>query len=124
MRRLIFSFLLLAMLITPYFAGAVKLGGLEDTTKSAGIKTSNDVNSVSGKILNPILSFVGILFFGLMIYAGILWMTAMGDEKKIDQAKSIILAAVIGLIIVAGAYAITNFVSKSLISPTTTNTTS
>jgi hypothetical protein len=122
MQRLFFSFLLLAMLTTPCFVKAVKLGGLEDTTESAGIKTSNNINSVSGKILNPVLSFVGILFFVLMLYAGVLWMTAVGDEKKIDQAKGIILAAVIGLIIVAAAYAITNFVSKSLISPTTTNT--
>lgn len=124
MRRLILLLWFLATLLVPcYFVSAVKLGGLDTTAKGAGIKASSDINDMSGKVLAPVLSFVGVIFFILLLYAGTLWMTAMGDEKKIEQAKKIILAAAIGLFIVAAAYSITRFVGQSLISPTTTTNT-
>lgn len=63
-----------------------------------------------GPIILQILSLVGVLFIILMIYAGILWMTAKGDEKKVEKATSIIKQAIIGIIIVLAAYAITYFI--------------
>lgn len=48
-----------------------------------------------------------------------MWMTAAGNEEKAKKARQLIQAAIIGLIIVVGAYAITVFVmariSKDLI---------
>jgi hypothetical protein len=50
----------------------------------------------------------------LMIYGGYNWMTAAGDEQKIDKAKDTIRAAMIGLIIIIAAYAISIFVISRL----------
>ncbi|KKQ27556.1 MAG: hypothetical protein US42_C0008G0067 [Candidatus Magasanikbacteria bacterium GW2011_GWC2_37_14] len=63
-----------------------------------------------GTVINAALSLVGVIFLVLMVYAGYLWMTARGSEEEITKAKGIIIAAMIGLILVVGAYSITTFV--------------
>ena len=46
-------------------------------------------------------------------------MLAQGNEAEVDKAKQILVAAVIGLIIVLSAYAITTFIGNQLTSATT-----
>jgi len=72
--------------------------------------TDNFLQTKTGQIIGVVLSFVGVLFLILIIYAGLLWMTAQGNEQKITKAKDLLVNAVIGLIIVFAAYAITAFV--------------
>ena len=67
-----------------------------------------------GAVLGAILSFVGVIFLVLMIYGGILWMTTAGNEEQTGKAKKIIASAVIGLVIVASAYAVTTLVGGIL----------
>ncbi|HTK60476.1 MAG TPA: hypothetical protein VL283_04740, partial [Candidatus Baltobacteraceae bacterium] len=43
-----------------------------------------------------------------------LWMTARGDSKKVDQAKQLIVSAIVGVVIIAAAYGITDLVIKSV----------
>lgn len=76
--------------------------------------SSASTNELIGKIITTALSFVGVIFLILMIYAGYLWMTARGDEAKVTKAQSILTAAVIGLIIVILAYVISTFVLTEL----------
>lgn len=114
-----FAPLLMALMICtalPTFAYAVELGGLDATAGQAGIKdTSATPQAVVGRVLAQGISLVGIIFFALILWAGFLWMTAAGNEQRVDEAKQILLAAVIGLIIVAAAYAITKFVGSTLL---------
>ncbi|PKM91171.1 hypothetical protein CVU82_03930 [Candidatus Falkowbacteria bacterium HGW-Falkowbacteria-1] len=63
-----------------------------------------------GLIIGSILSFIGVLFMVLIIYGGLLWMTARGNEQQTEKAKSLIIQAIIGLVIVLSAYAITNLI--------------
>lgn len=60
--------------------------------------------------ITVVLSFLGVIFLIIMIYAGYLWMTAEGDKGQVDKAKKMITQAVVGLIIVVSAYTITAFV--------------
>jgi hypothetical protein len=55
---------------------------------------------------------VGIIFLFLLIYGGIFWMTARGNESQVEKAKNIITNSLVGLIIVLLAYAISVFVIK------------
>jgi len=64
--------------------------------------------------IQAFLGLLGIIFLVLMITAGFKWMTASGNEEKLTEAKETIWRAVIGLIIVVAAYAITYFVFNSL----------
>ena len=67
----------------------------------------------AGDLISLALSVLGIIFIGLMIYAGFTWMTAAGNEKRIEKSKSIIIESAIGLVIVLTAYAITYFIITS-----------
>ncbi len=78
------------------------------------IKGASNLPELAGVIVNVALSLVGILFFILMIYAGITWMKAMGSTEDITKAKEMITQAIVGLVIVMMAYAISNFVFSSL----------
>ena len=64
--------------------------------------------------IRAFLGLLGIIFLVLIIYAGFEWMTAQGDEDKVTKAKDTLQRAVIGLIIIIAAYAITYFVFSSL----------
>lgn len=63
-------------------------------------------------IINIALGFLGVIFTGLVLYAGYTWMTAAGNADKIEKAKKTLINGVIGLAIIASAYAIVRFVFK------------
>ena len=100
--------------------------GLKNTVKSSVLKTAFSVDRVNadgasgflssrlGVIIGSILSFIGVIFMVLIIYGGILWMTAMGNDQKVEKAKSLIIQSIIGLIIILSAYAITSFIGRQL----------
>jgi len=65
-------------------------------------------------VINIALGFLGVIFLALMVYAGFIWMTAGGDEGKVETSRHTITRAVIGLLIVLSAYAIANFIVPSI----------
>ena len=66
-------------------------------------------------IIQVVLGLLGTIFVILMIYAGILWMTAGGNDTQVKKAQNIIQRAAIGLLIVVLAYAITYFILKRIL---------
>lgn len=79
--------------------------------QSAG-SNENFIQTFIGKLIGTILSFVGVIFLILTIYAGITWMTSRGNEQEVTKAKSLLVDSIIGLIIVFAAYAITVFIGN------------
>jgi hypothetical protein len=77
----------------------------------AGTSSVSDPGKIVGTVINVALTLVGIIFLSLMVYAGYLWMTARGETDKVEEAKKIITAAIIGIAIVLSAYAITALVT-------------
>ncbi|MFH1291985.1 MAG: pilin [bacterium] len=94
--------------------GAV--GKLKVVTKGSGLETGelSTLEGSVGLIIKTALSVVGTIFLVLMVYAGILWMTAGGKEEKVETAGKIIKACIIGLFVVMSAYAVTYFITTSL----------
>lgn len=84
--------------------------GLKTAGEGIGYSTGDKTTLAQkiGKILNISTTFLGVIFLGLMMYAGFLWMIARGNEQEVAKAKNIIIYAVIGLAVVLAAYAITN----------------
>jgi len=80
----------------------------------AGYASNITIGDVVGTIIKAFLGLLGIIFIILMLIAGFNWMTAGGEEEKITKAKDTIRAAMIGLVIVVAAYAITYFVFANL----------
>jgi hypothetical protein len=69
-------------------------------------------------LINAVLSWVmvvtALLVFFYLIWGGFDWITSGGDKGKTEKARSKIMAAVIGLIIVAASYAVVNLVVRFL----------
>jgi hypothetical protein len=114
----IFSILLLTILSLPQmvFAGNLTtapkvLGRVADKT---GVNKKLGIEELVGTVINTVLSFVGIIFLALMVYAGYLWLTARGEEAPIEKAKKIINSSIIGLVLTLGAYAITVLITSRL----------
>ena len=83
-------------------------------------RPSTDLPRLVGGIIRTLLSFIGVVFLVLLIWAGSMWMTASGDETKVKKAKLMIGQAVAGMIVIFAAYAITSFVVSSISSATDT----
>lgn len=89
----------------------------EFTTDIAGRSGYNTVGTTEytlsetvGKVIRIILSLVGTIFLILTIYAGFLWMTAQGDEGKVEKAMQIFKTSIMGLVVVLAGYGITTFI--------------
>lgn len=67
---------------------------------------SADPVTITIAIINTVLTLLGMAFMALMLYAGVLWVTARGNEEQITKAKTTIIRAVIGLAIVLSAYGV------------------
>ncbi len=87
---------------------------LNEANKGAGVEQT-DVITLSSRIVKVGLTAVSLVFFILIFYAGYRWLMARGEEEKIKKARDTIIASIIGLVIVVGSYAITNFVVNRLI---------
>lgn len=91
------------------------------TALNAGLATQEQADDAIffekslGGIVNAILNFLGIAFLLLTIYGGIIWMTAAGNENKIEKAKKIIISSVIGLSIIILAKVIAFFIIDIII---------
>ncbi len=68
------------------------------------------VGSIIAAIIRAILGLLAAIFMVLMILSGFRWMTAAGNESQVEKAQETIKAALIGLIVVLAAYAITYYV--------------
>jgi amino acid transporter len=120
---LIILFIVNALIININFAQAEDTptlfqNGLNKTAQGTGHKTGEEVpasiDTRIGTIIQIALSFLGVVFLLLMIYGGYLWMMAQGNDEQVEKAKNLITAAIIGLVIVISAYAISYFVIKGL----------
>ncbi len=69
---------------------------------------------IIGSIVSGFLGLLGIIFFVYMVYAGYMWMTAQGDEKKVEKARDTIKNSIIGLALILAAYGITRLVVSLL----------
>jgi len=95
-------------------AASTALGGLTTAAGSADYGTVVPISTVVGRMISVILGISGILFLCLMVYAGILYLTANGEEAGVKKAKQLITSAIIGIIIIMASYAITAYVVAAL----------
>lgn len=79
-----------------------------------GSTAAESIAISAGTILGAFLAFLGIIFLALLVYGGLIWMTAAGNDARVAKARNLIVAAVIGLIIVLAAYAGTTYLGDSL----------
>lgn len=101
---------LLAVLVVPAVAAAQTSYSIENVGGSVGLGTS-DLKQTVVNVIQWVLGVLALVAVLMIIVGGFQWMTAAGNDERIDKAKKIISAAVIGLIIVLLAWAIVIFVA-------------
>lgn len=89
--------------------------GLKDAGVAAGFGNEpQKLAPLVGQLVNAVLAFSGIILVIMFVIGGVYYLTAMGDMERIKKAKGTITNAVIGLVIVVSAYAITTFIFTQL----------
>lgn len=82
------------------------------TTVDSAIANAETLSSVAVKVLNFLLSIIGVLAIIMMVIGGMMYLTAAGDEGKAESGKKIVMYSVIGIAVAMGALVLINQVIK------------
>ena len=97
--------------------------GTNPDTEGEGIKLGNrDPRAMVSQLINVILTLLGIVAVVIVLLGGFKWMTAAGNEDKVGEAKKLLGAGIIGLVIILAAWGISRFILNSLFEATGINT--
>jgi hypothetical protein len=113
----LFSVIGLAIVLAaPTFLKEV-LAILGGTLTDTGITDALTTYQIATKVLNFLLSLVGIIAIISLVVSGGMYMTAYGDDKQITTAKSVGKWAIIGIAIALGSLVIVQQLSKLITGP-------
>ena len=87
-------------------AGVTAAGGGSCSTGSSG----TDVKTIINTVITLLSWIIGVIAVIMIIYGGFKFVTSAGDSGKVTSARSTIIYALIGLVIVALAQTIVKFV--------------
>ena len=103
--------LLVVVLVAPMVAGAQF-----QTPNPGGTGLPAD-SSLSGfilKIINIALAIAGLVAVLFLIIGGFRYITSAGNEETAEQAKAIILNAIIGIVVIILSFVIVRVISNAL----------
>lgn len=105
--------------VQPALADSTLLSGQEgfqqDEVQAVfGNDTPDDLRVTIVRIVMIVLSFLGIIFVVLIIFAGFKYMTAAGNEDKVKDAIKQITNATIGLVIILAAWSISYYILTAI----------
>src|SRR3989339_965715 len=129
MKKTFFVLALSVLVILPVFAFGLTAhaqtaadnmlwGGFEGNVQTATGLGNTDPREMAGQVVNILLGFLGIIAVVIILLGGFKWMTAAGDEGKVDEAKKLIGAGVIGLVVILSAYGLALFIIDKLYTAT------
>ena len=132
MSKKILSFAIIALFALSMFAFAPAVdaqsnadnmlwGGYEGNVQSATGLGNADPREMAANVVQIMLGFLGIIAVVIILLGGFKWMTAAGNEDKVAEAKKMIAAGVIGLLIILMAFGIAQFVLNALYGATGAN---
>jgi hypothetical protein len=97
------------------FGGKTATG--KDFADDAGLGNANLIDTLTS-IIRVALGFLGIIAVVIILLGGFKWMTSNGADAKVLEAKKLIFAGIVGLVIILSAYAIASFVITQITSVT------
>lgn len=88
---------------------------LKCAAKVAGLPVSEvGPEGFTASLINSAISIVGILALLVILFAGVMWATAGGNEERMEMAKKTLGTAIVGLAIILGAYILARFVISTI----------
>jgi hypothetical protein len=130
MRKKIISLFIISLFLMPFLTLPVEAGtpnpdpfGLNYVNGTAGVGNGialgqKDPREMVAQIINVVLTLLGIIAVLIVLLGGFKWMTAGGNEDKVSEAKKLLGAGIIGLVIILAAWGITSFVLTELMNAT------
>ena len=103
---------MLALILTPTVALAIPDFGF-NYANNLGLGNA-DPRDAAVSLIKVVMTFLGIIAVVVILIGGFKWLTAGGSEDKVAEARKLIIAGVIGLIIILSAWAITTFVLNAM----------
>jgi hypothetical protein len=117
------SLALLLALFVPFVrtsaAGTLQVTDLGTNEVSSGIELGEKSPiDTATSLINTVMIFLGLIAVCIILVGGFKWMTAMGSEDKIGEAKKLMGAGVVGIIIILSAWGIAKFVLEKAVDVT------
>lgn len=91
-------------------AYAIPVSEEDRPTNIEEIAPSTNVRELARLIVNFFLFFLGLVATIMVIYGGVLYVTAAGNDEQAGKAKNVILYAVAGIIVILLSFALVNTV--------------
>lgn len=113
-----FSFSQVSLAVGADAENSMLLNGFQRAGNVGGLIPQNEENfkltNLIGNIVEIGLTVLGLVFLLFVVYGGVSWMTAMGNETNTKKAQAMIVNAAIGLAVTLLAYQATQFVIKQI----------
>jgi len=114
MKKNIAKLIMIAFLILPVFSLMAAPVLAQTGNVDLGLNTGNQIGlgntgpkEIIVNLVQVALGFLGIIAVIIILIGGFKWMTAQGNDDKIAEARKLIQAGVIGLVIILAAWGIT-----------------
>lgn len=115
------SFAIISLLVLPIMASAAETVadpfGVEKTNTAIS-ETLGDANKdpreVASRIITLVLGFLSLIAVVIVLIGGFKWMTAAGNEDKVEEAKKILGAGIIGLFIILVAWGLSSWIITTI----------
>lgn len=103
-------------LLSFFYVSSIKAAEVSSAISEADkvdIAVASDFRTAITGFLNYFLGFLGLLAVIMLIYAGITFITANGEEDAIKKARSMILWSVVGIVVIMLSFAIVRVVMNA-----------
>ncbi len=100
--------LLLATHIPEAHAALIGDDNIQGVAEATNNATS--ARALARTIVNFFLFFLGLVATIMVIYGGVLYVTAAGNDDQVGKAKNVILYAIIGIVVILLSFALVNTV--------------
>ena len=111
-----FKFVLIiftALTVFLSFFNAVNLSFAVDLKNPLG-DNMNDPRIFIGRLIKGILGLSGSIALLMFVYGGVVYLTAQGENERIQRAKNTLTWATVGLAVIFGSYAFLTYLFKGL----------
>ncbi len=95
------------------YAVEIGAGNFKTTINDPDVPYTS-VDSAIGSIVNAVITIAEVAFILLFLVGGIMYLTSTGNEEQAGKARKLIIDAVIGLIIVLSAWAVSTWILGKL----------
>jgi len=102
--------LIVSLLTLPFIVGAAE----PNIPSEGSVNTIDEVYELFLQIVNYVFGFAFGVAIILIVWSGISWMTAGGDEERIGKARKNLLYGLVGIAIIIGVYTLIRIVAGLL----------